>query len=73
MRMLAQTIIDPQEIWQGLEVMQAAAQAGEIVDRRRYMAWWLVEGEARPGLAVFEYGLGKYWAGVTAFAPHDRE
>lgn len=72
MRMLAQTLIDPQEIWQGLEVMMAKERAGEIVDRRRYMAWWLVEGEDRPGLSVFEYAPAKYWTGVTVFAPHDK-
>lgn len=72
MRMLAQTIIDPQEIWQAVEIMQAQARAGELVERRRYMGWWLVDGQDRPGLSVFEYAPAAYWTGVTVFAPHDR-
>ncbi len=52
--------------------MQAQARAGERVDRRRYMGWWLVDGQGRPGLSVFEYAPAGHWTGVTVFAPHDR-
>ena len=73
MRILAQTIIDPQEIWQALEVMQAKARQGDIIERRRYLGWWLVDGQDRPGLASFEYAPEAYWVGRTVFAPHDKE
>lgn len=73
MRMLAQTIIEPQEIWQASEIMQADARKGELIERRRYLAWWLVDGQDRPGLSVVEYALRAYWTGVTVFAPHDKE
>ncbi|MEW6444982.1 MAG: phage minor head protein [Pseudomonadota bacterium] len=73
MRMLAQTIIDPQEIWQALEVMKAKAREGEIIERRRYLGWWLVDGQDRPGLASFEYAPEAYWVGRTVFAPHEKE
>lgn len=63
--MLAQTIKQPQEIWERVEHIEAL---GRTVLRRRYLAWWAIEGEESPGLAVLEWSR-EWWAGITTFAP----
>ena len=63
MQLLAQALIDPDEIWTRLEWMHALQKA---VVRRRYIARFQVEGEETPALAVFEVGSDG-WAGVTTF------
>ena len=63
--MLADTIKDPQEIWERVEWHAAA---GKTILRRRYLAWWDIEGEDQPGLAVFEWA-SLWWGGVTTFPP----
>lgn len=71
MRLLAQTIIDPQEIWLSPEEIMSGPRAGQIVYKRRYLAWWAVGGMDTPALAVFEQSkIG--WFGVTVF-PVQRE
>lgn len=61
--LLAQAILDPDEIWVRLEWIHALQRA---VVRRRYVARWMVEGQDVPALAVFELGADG-WSGVTTF------
>ncbi len=61
--LLAQALLDPDEVWVRLEWMYAAERA---VVRRRYVARFTVEGQDAPALVVFERGQDG-WAGVTAF------
>lgn len=69
-RLLAETIIRPQEIWEQWEWIYAL----EIMAlRRRYIALWDVGDETRPGLTVFEFTPKRFWSGVTAFVPEDKK
>lgn len=61
--LLAQALLQPDEIWVRLEWLNVAQKA---VVRRRYVARFLVEGEEVPALAVFEMGTDG-WSGVTLF------
>ncbi|MFT4190848.1 MAG: PBECR2 nuclease fold domain-containing protein [Comamonas sp.] len=63
--LLAQALLQPDEIWVRLEWMYALKKA---VVRRRYVARFPVEGEDVPALVVFEVGADG-WTGVTAFQP----
>lgn len=65
--LLAQAVLQPDEIWARVEWMHAV---GRAVVRRRYVARFVVEGQegSTPGLAVFELGADG-WNGVTAFPP----
>jgi hypothetical protein len=64
LRLLADTIRAPDEIWVRLEWLGARQQA---TIRRRYVARFVVAGERTPMLAVFERGADG-WFGVTGFA-----
>ena len=66
---LADAIREPDEIWTRIEWYFATKSA---VVRRRYIARFVIEGEAKPALAVFEFG-GNGWSGVTTFAPDDND
>ena len=61
--LLAQALLQPDEIWARMEWMYALNKA---VVRRRYVARFSVEGQDIPALVVFEYGAGG-WSGITAF------
>lgn len=61
--LLAQALIDPDEIWARVEWHYAQSKA---VVRRRYVARFTVEGQETPALLVFETGADG-WAGVTTF------
>lgn len=63
MQLLAQALIDPDEIWTRIEWHNALAKA---VVRRRYVARFSVEGQDAPALLVFETGADG-WTGVTTF------
>ncbi len=63
MELLAQALLDPDEIWVRLEWNYTQRKA---VVRRRYVARFLVEGQSTPALAVFELGADG-WSGVTTF------
>ncbi|MDD5028514.1 MAG: PBECR2 nuclease fold domain-containing protein [Rhodoferax sp.] len=63
MGLLAQALLEPDEIWVRLEWLYAAQKA---VVRRRYVAQFSIEGEDVPALAVFESGTDG-WTGVTLF------
>jgi hypothetical protein len=63
--LLAETIKRPQEIWETVEYVEALRRS---VLRRRYLAWWIIEGMEQPGLAVFEWST-QWWGGITAFQP----
>lgn len=63
--LLADTIKRPQEIRLGW-----AEYGGRTIPRRRYIAYWQVEGQDVPTLAVFETGP-QGWVGVTAYSPDD--
>ena len=67
MLMLAQTIMDPDEVWVRIEWHMAKKQA---MVRRRYIARYQIEGQEKPGLAVFEWGVDG-WEGVTTFPPDE--
>ena len=61
--LLAQALLQPDEIWVRVEWMYTLQKA---VVRRRYIARFAVEGQEVPALAVFELGSDG-WAGVTLF------
>lgn len=63
MPLLAQTLIDPDEIWVRLEWHEALEKA---VVRRRYIARFQVSDADVPALLVFEVGADG-WMGVTTF------
>lgn len=63
-RMLAETIKSPDEIW--LKIEELRSKPGTFVTRRRYIARWEIEGHEHPGVAVFEESQ-EGWKGVTAF------
>lgn len=65
--LLADTLKDPDEIWVRLEWMGTLNKA---VVRRRYIARFMVEGQALPAVAVFELGVDG-WMGVTTFTAAD--
>ena len=67
MRLLAQALKDPDEVWARLEW---AFGVNRAFVRRRYIARFTVEGEDAPALAVFEL-TPDGWTGVTTFAPED--
>lgn len=67
--LLAQALLDPDEIWVRVEWIYTL---GKAVVRRRYVAQFEVEGQDTPALAVFELGADG-WAGVTAFPGHAQE
>ncbi|QEA14267.1 PBECR2 nuclease fold domain-containing protein [Comamonas flocculans] len=64
MPLLAHALLAPDEIWTRVEWLYGQQRA---VVRRRYIARFVVEGEAAPALVVFENGADG-WSGVTAFA-----
>lgn len=64
MLLLAEALQNPDEVWVRLEWNFARQTA---VVRRRYLARFEVEGDAAPGLAVFERGPDG-WVGVTTFS-----
>ncbi len=67
MRVLAETIKDPDIKLRGLELH---IENGRLVERNRYMAHWMMDGVGRrTGMSAFEYG-GAGWFAVTAF-PYD--
>lgn len=70
MRMLAETLMHPQEIWEQWEEWMNATE--KMALRRRYLAWWEMEGRDVPGLSVFEWVPELWWIGVTTFAPQDK-
>ncbi|WP_438438896.1 PBECR2 nuclease fold domain-containing protein [Hydrogenophilus thermoluteolus] len=75
MRMLAETILHPQEIWEQWEWIAAREWMGAreaMALRRRYIALWDVGGRDRPALSVFEFSPKRWWTGVTTFVPRDR-
>ena len=61
--LLAQALLQPDEIWARVEWMYAL---GKAVVRRRYVAQFMVEGQDVPALAVFELG-NDGWTGITIF------
>ena len=66
LRLLAHTLLDPDEIWARVEWLHGQQRAAV---RRRYVARFLVEGdggEPTPALAVFELGADG-WSGITTF------
>lgn len=62
--LLADALKEPDEIWTRLEWIAALQKS---VVRRRYIARYLIDGELKPMLSVFEVG-DDGWIGVTAFA-----
>lgn len=62
-RLMAQAIQDPDEIWMAYE--HHFAKDMDVV-RRRYIARFAVEGETKPVLSVFELGRDG-WRGVSGF------
>jgi hypothetical protein len=70
LRLLAETLRHPQEVWEQWEWLHAAEK---MALRRRYLAWWDVEGADKPGLSVFEWAPKRWWTGVTTFSPEDNQ
>lgn len=67
MAVLAQAVLDPDEIWVRLEYQFAQKKT---VVRRRYIAQFQLPGQAVPALAVFEWSADG-WSGITTFSPVD--
>ena len=68
MPLLAQALIDPDEIWVRLEWHYAQKKA---LVRRRYVARFEIEGQQAPALVVFDRGEDG-WYGTTAFSGPDQ-
>jgi len=67
MLLLADTIKDPDEIWDDWTDKDYGRKRTR---RRRYIRYWQVEGMDAPGLVVFETG-SEGWVGVSAFSADD--
>lgn len=67
-RLLANAIQQPDEVWALLEPDKSSA--GKYRIKRRYLKRWLTEedGQAVHGFSAFEYGQG-VWSGNTVFVP----
>ncbi|MGC4076901.1 MAG: PBECR2 nuclease fold domain-containing protein [Rubrivivax sp.] len=63
MRMLAEALIDPDEVWTRIEVIGRGTSTSALV-RRRYVARFAVDGEAEPVLVVFDVGPDG-WTAIT--------
>ncbi|PHS48764.1 MAG: hypothetical protein COB05_04440 [Marinobacter sp.] len=70
-RLLARTLIQPDEIWGILEPDQTTA--GRYRLKRRYIKRWMVreQGKEVHGFSAFDFGQG-LWTGSTAFTPHKK-
>ncbi len=75
MLLLAETIIDPQEIWQSWETIRKGPSAGQKYLVRHYLKSFVItdaNGKTRHLMAVFRRSaLG--WDGVTTFHTSDEE
>nr|WP_207185992.1 PBECR2 nuclease fold domain-containing protein [Rubrivivax gelatinosus] len=69
MRMLAEALIDPDEVWARIEVLGRTTSASALV-RRRYIARFDVAGQAKPTLVVVDIGPDG-WTVITEMAPAD--
>ncbi|MDF7669876.1 PBECR2 nuclease fold domain-containing protein [Orbaceae bacterium ESL0721] len=63
--LLADSLKQPDEIWARMEYFDHLEKS---VVRRRYISRFMIDGEVKPMLAVFEVG-DDGWLGVTTFAP----
>ncbi|MDF7667920.1 PBECR2 nuclease fold domain-containing protein [Orbaceae bacterium ESL0727] len=63
--LLADSLKQPDEIWARMEYFDHLEKS---VVRRRYISRFMIDGEIKPMLAVFEVG-DDGWLGVTTFAP----
>lgn len=63
--LLADSLKLPDEIWTRMEYFDHLQKS---VVRRRYISRFMIDGEIKPMLAVFEVG-DDGWLGVTTFAP----
>ncbi len=64
MRLLARTLLEPDEVWVRLEPIPDPVRRYRLV--RRYLAWWKVAGSDAPALVSFEWS--RYlWTGLTTF------
>lgn len=63
--LLADSLKQPDEIWTRMEYFDHLQKS---VVRRRYISRFMIDGEVKPMLAVFEVG-DDGWLGVTTFAP----
>ena len=67
--LLADSLKLPDEIWTRMEYFDHLQKS---VVRRRYISRFMIDGEVKPMLAVFEVG-DDGWLGVTTFAPDTPE
>ena len=67
--LLADSLKLPDEIWTRMEYIDHLQKS---VVRRRYISRFMIDGEIKPMLAVFEVG-DDGWLGVTTFAPDNPE
>ncbi|OCG45780.1 hypothetical protein A9G34_01395 [Gilliamella sp. Choc4-2] len=67
--LLADSLKLPDEIWARMEYFDHLQKS---VVRRRYISRFMIDGEVKPMLAVFEVG-DDGWLGVTTFAPDNPE
>lgn len=63
MRVLAQGVMEPDEIWVRLEYLHGQKKS---VVRRRYISRFQLPGQDAVGIAVWEQGKGG-WDGVTVY------
>lgn len=69
MRLLAQTIKNPYEIWQTV-----AERYGKPITVLRFIRLFRGEGREIGGFGVFNLYRGREWSGATLFPPnHDRD
>lgn len=67
--LLADSLKLPDEIWTRMEYFDHLQKS---VVRRRYISRFMIDGEVKPMLAVFEVG-DDGWLGVTTFSPDNPE
>lgn len=72
MRLLARSLIQPDEVWALLE--PDFKTPGKYRVKRRYIKRWVLEenGQEVHGFSAFEYGQGT-WTGSTVFTPYSKK
>ncbi|MGB0747174.1 MAG: PBECR2 nuclease fold domain-containing protein [Magnetospiraceae bacterium] len=71
MRLIAETLKDPDEIWWVWE--EDTDTPGVYHLKRRFIGRWQLPNQQVPGLAVFEHHPRTGWRAATAFAPNARK
>lgn len=69
LNVLAQTVLDPDEIWVAVEEVRNSAGQVSHSFARRYIARWTIAGMRQEAMMVVFEENGDTWTGVTAYPP----